>query len=244
MGNYELNFIELYDEIVANMPGTPMKNEVLLALNKALRRMNLKMTPEKKIISISGSQGATTIGDMTTGKISSLTDYKIKEHTRFSTDFIYNATDYSLKIDHSITRVNKILLDDEVWENWDYETVKDSSNSEEKIYHFDGRYVYFPKDIGASTETIKLIVEMFYPKIEEGLILVPETYHSILVDGATYYLMMIPQYRDTNQYASYFKEIRKNFYDQIQEIEDKNFDLEPRQNTNKSFIYQNYSKNE
>ncbi|MCK5788243.1 MAG: hypothetical protein KAH32_04565 [Chlamydiia bacterium] len=244
MGQYELEFSKLYDEISATMITTPLKNEVLLALNKALRRMNTIMTPEKKIILISGSQADTTIGDMTTLTIGELTDYKIKEYTRFAMEFSYDSDAYSLRIDDSITRVNKIFLDDEEWENWSYETVKNTSNADQHIYHFDGRYIYFPKDIGASTETIKMMVEMIYPEIEEDLVLVPKTYHSLLVDGATYFLMMIPKYRDTNQYASYFKEIRKNFYDGIEEMEQKNFELEPRQNTPKEFIYQNYSKYE
>ena len=244
MNMYEIGFDKLFNEIVAPMPDKPLKGEVLLALNKALRRMNLKMTPEEKIITISGSQSDITIGDMTTGKISSLTEYKIKEYTRFSMDFSYNAIDYSLKINDSITRVSKIFLDNEVWDNYDYETVKNSSNSDQKIFHFDGRYIYFPKDISASTETIKLQVEMLFPEIEEGLVLVPKAYYSILVDGATYYLMMIPKYRDPNQYASYFKEIKNNFYDQIEDMENKNFDLQPRETQNKSFVYQANSKND
>lgn len=244
MEPYKLEFETLYNEIVASMPTQPLKNEVLLALNKALRRMNTIMTPEKKIIKITGSQGSTTIGDMTTTAISGLTDYTIGEYTRFGTAFSYDSTEYSLKIDDSITRVNKIWLDDEEWENWSYETVKNTSNADQHIYHFDGRYIYFPKDIGASTEVIKMKVEMIYPEIEEDLVLVPITYQSLLVNGATYFLMMIPKYRDTNQYASYFKEIKTIFYDQIEEMEMKNFELEPRQNTPKAFIYQNYSKYE
>ena len=242
MAKYELEFSKLYDEISSTMPDQPLKNEVLLALNKALRRMNLIMTPENKIITLSGSQGTVTIGDMTTAKISALTDYKISEYTRFGTDFIYDSDAYSLKIDDSITRVNKVFLDDEVWDNWDYETVKNTSNSDQHIYHFDGRYIYFPKDIEASAEVIKIQVEMLFPEIEEDLILVPKSYHSILVDGATYFLMMIPKYRDTNQYASYFKEVKKNFYDQIEDMEQKNFELQPKQHEAKNFIYQNYSK--
>jgi len=244
MAQYELEFSKLYNEISATMDKQPLKNEVLLALNQTLRRMNSIMTPEKKIITISGSQGAITIGDMTTDTIGDLTDYKIGEYTRFGTDFVYDSTEYSLKIDHSITRVNKILLDDEEWENYPYDVVKNSSNADQNIYHFDGRYVYFPKDIGSSTETVKLIVEMIYPEIENDLILVPITYHGMLVDGAIYFLMRKPKYRDTNQYASYFKEYKINFYDRIEEMEQKNFDLAPRENTEKSFIYQNYSKNE
>ena len=50
MEPYKIEFQTLFDEIVASMPTQPLKNEVLLALNKALRRMNTIMTPEKKIL--------------------------------------------------------------------------------------------------------------------------------------------------------------------------------------------------
>jgi len=242
MDPYKLEFQAMYDEIVSVMPEAPLKNEVLLALNKALRRMNSKMTPEKKIITLSGSEGATSIGDMTTTKISGLTDYKIGEYTRFGSEFSYDADEYALKIDHSITRVIAVYLDDVPWEHYDYETVKDTANATAYIYHFDGRYIYFPKDIEASAEVIKLQVEMYFPDIEEGFILVPYTYRSMLVDGATYFLMMQPKYRDSDQYKTYFKEIKKNFYDQIEEMEMKNFELQPLQYTPKKYYYGEYNK--
>lgn len=242
MGQYELEFSSLYNEVSALLTETPLRNEVLLALNRALRRINSLMTPEKKILVITGSESGVTIGDMTTTTIGGLTDSKIKEYTKFGTNFSYDSDMYALKIDHSITRVVAIYLDDEEWENYDYETVKNSSNSDQNIYHFDGRYIYFPKDIGASTEVIKMQVEMYFPEIEDGMIAVPNTYKSMLEDGALYYLMMIPKYRDMSKYATYFKEIRKNFFDQIEEMERKNFDLQPIENGSKDFIYQSYSK--
>jgi len=241
MAQYKLEFQKLFDEIAAQLPEQPQKNEVRLALNRALRRINSIMTPEEKIITITGSEGGTTIGDMTTVTIGNLTDATIGAYTRFGTDFSYDSTDYSLKLDDSITRVAKVFLDDEEWENWPYEVVKNTSNSDQHIYHFNGRNIYFPKDIGESSEVIKLIVEMYFPEITEDMVLVPLTYQNILIDGAMYYLMRIPKYRDETKYSTYFNEVKKSFFDQIEELEQKNFELAPKQYVPKKFFYKQFN---
>jgi len=236
---YEMDFKTLFDEISVYFNPTPSRGEVELAVNGALRIINSFMTPEKKIITITG-ESAITIGEMTTAKISELTDYKIKEYTRFGAEFVYNSDDYSLHLDESITNVMEVILDDELWTPYDYPTVKDSDNSDAKIYHFNGRHIYFPKDISASDEVIKLKVEMFFPEIEENLILVPTIYKEALVSGAKYNLMEIPKYRDTSKYGIYLKNAEKRFFSEMQRIEDKNFDLEPIETQSKNYFYKKY----
>ena len=236
---YKMDFKTLFDEISNYINPAPQTGEVKLAVNRALRKINSFMTPEKKIITITGAS-AVTIGEMTTAKISELTTYKITEYTRFGAEFVYNSDDYSLHLDESITNVMEVILDDELWTPYDYATVKDSDNSDAKIYHFNGRYVYFPKDISASDEVIKLKVEMFFPEIEENLILVPMIYKEALVSGGQYYIMQIPKYRDDSKYASFFKDAKASFFDEMQRIEDKNFDLETIETQSKSYFYKKY----
>ena len=54
--------------------------------------------------------------------------------------------------------------------------------------------------------------------------------------------MKKPKFRDTSQYQSYFKDIRSEFFSQIEELEKKNFDLAPLEESTPDFVYQQYSK--
>jgi len=186
---------DLYNSITVGINPKPQFREVMEAVNTIIRLVNSRKSDHRVLYDLKRTTG-TNIEDMDETLIENLDTVNISDMGTYSDDVTYNATNYTLTVKNSalITRIEAIFVDDVLWTQENYETIKDTNNSNLYIYSMIGRVIYFPTDIGSTEKVIKVLARKMYepiatPDDKTGEYTdMPETYYQELVSGAVYLL--------------------------------------------------------
>ena len=201
-----LLFYDVYQDIALELPEQPNISIVKAEVNKVIRRINHEIGLWRELIQVTPSTITTTIDAMTTTVIQSETTDEIEDYGRFTFEWDWNVALKRLRLDDNVIEVKGVYLDDEEWTQVDYEKVSDSNNSTENYWSQIGRFIFFPKDLAASSEILKLKCKKSYSFIEnvvgkDAIIDLPESYRQLLISGVLYALTSRPKYKDPDIFA-------------------------------------------
>jgi hypothetical protein len=185
----------LYNSITVGIKPTPQFAEVMEAVNTIIRQINSQKDDHRVLYNLKRST-ETNIEDMSTTNIELLDTENIQDTGMYSAGISYDSDlyAYTIRNDSAITYVEGVFVNDVLWTKRDFEVVRATGNSNAEIYDMQGRVIYFPYDIGASDNVVKLIVRKCYEPIpaqsdDTGeYVGMPELYYQQLVSGAIYML--------------------------------------------------------
>ena len=222
--NHPMKFFDIYEDITVELPAPVPINLIKLEINKIIRRVNDEIGLFKDLIQVNTGSLNTTIDGMTTTAIESETSTAINLIGRFKFAWDWNTTDYRLRLSDDIYEVLDVYVDEEEWEQVDYETVKSSDNTSEKYWSQVGRFIWFPLDLADETTSLRINCKRQYSFVESvidesAIIDVPENYRQLLISGVLYNLTARPKYKDENIFAvnkqtfeSEFQSLRSSYY--------------------------------
>ena len=204
--NSPMKFFDIYEDITVELPVPVPINLIKLEINKIIRRVNDEIGLHKDLIKVSTGSLNTSIDGMTTTNIESETTTAIDLIGRFKFGWDWNTTDYRLRLSDDIYEVLDVYIDEEEWQQVDYETVKSSDNTSEKYWSQVGRFLWFPLDLADETTTLRINCKRQYSFVDsvvddQAIIDVPENYRQLLISGVLYNLTARPKYRDENVFA-------------------------------------------
>ena len=204
--NHPMKFFDIYEDITIELPAPVPINLVKLEINKVIRRVNDEIGLHKALIQVNTGTLSTGIDGMLTTNIESETTTAINLMGRFRFGWDWNTTDYRLRLSDDIYEVLDVYVDEEEWEQVDYETVKSSDNTSEKYWSQVGRNIWFPLDLADETTSLRINCKRQYSFVdqvidEEAIIDVPENYRQLLISGVLYNLTARPKYKDENIFA-------------------------------------------
>ena len=222
--NHPMKFFDIYEDITVELPAPVPINLIKLEINKIIRRVNDEIGLFKDLIQVNTGSLNTSIDGMTTTAIESETTTNIDEIGRFLYGWDWNTTENRLRLSDDIYEVLDVYIDDEEWEQVDYETVKSSDNTSENYWSQVGRNIWFPLDLADETTTLKISCKRQYSFVDQvidddAIIDVPENYRQLLISGVLYNLTARPKYKDENIFAvnkqtfeSEFQSLRSSYY--------------------------------
>ena len=222
--NNPMKFFDIYEDITVELPAPAPINLIKLEINKIIRRVNDEIGLHKDLVEVTTGTLNTTIDGMTTTAIESETTTAIDLIGRFKYGWDWNTTENRLRLSDDIYEVLDVYIDDEEWEQVDYETVKSSDNTSENYWSQVGRNIWFPLDLADETTTLKISCKRQYSFVDQviddaAIIDVPENYRQLLISGVLYNLTARPKYKDENIFAvnkqtfeSEFQSLRSSYY--------------------------------
>lgn len=209
---HPMKFYDIYEDIAMELPTQPNLNIVRAELNKVIRRVNDEIGLWKEVIKVTpsgitqGVEGMSAANDF--DLVEAETTQNLENFGRFRFDWSWSSTDNFLKLSDDVVELLEVYVDDVEWELVEYPKVKDSNNSEEKIWSQVGRYIFFPFDMSTSSKILKVRVKKSYPFITSTVndpslgdknqlsIDLPESYRQLLVSGVLFALTNRGQYKD------------------------------------------------
>ena len=203
---FPMLFYDIYQDIAIELPEQPNINIVRSEINKVIRRINHEIGLWRELIQVSPSTITTSIDTMTTTDIDADTSDTIEDMGRFIFGWDWSVTFKRLRLDDNVIEVKEVYLDNVEWKKVDYEKVSDSNNSTEEYWAQIGRFIYFPKDLAASSEILKIRANKTYSFIDnvieqDAIIDLPESYRQLLISGALFSLTSRPKYKDKDIFA-------------------------------------------
>ena len=201
-----LLFYDVYQDIALELPEQPNISIVKAEVNKVIRRINHEIGLWRELIQVTPSTITASIDAMTTTAIHLETTDEIEDYGRFPFEWDWNVSLKRLRLDDNVIEIKGVYLDNEEWTQVDYEKVSDSNNSTENYWSQIGRFIFFPKDLAASSEILKLKCKKSYSFIEnvvgkDAIIDLPESYRQLLISGVLYALTSRPKYKDPDIFA-------------------------------------------
>ena len=198
---HPLKFYDIYADIAMELPSQPNLNIVKAEINKVIRRVNDEIGLWRELVTVTPSTITTDIESMSTTNIESLSTTNIEDFGRFRFGWDWDSTDKVLRLEDTVVEVMEVYIDDEEWENVEYQEVKDTNNSTKEIYAQIGRFVYFPIDLATETEICKIRVKRSFSFVdtvltEQAEVDLPESYRQLLISGTLYALASRGKYKD------------------------------------------------
>lgn len=196
-----MKFSDLYQDIAIELPTQPNLNIVKVEINKIIRRVNDEIGLWRELIKVTPSTITTDIEGMTTTAIENLSTTNIEDYGRFRWDWDWDSVDKVLRLSDDIVEVLEVYIDDVEWSAMSYQEVKDSDNATEKIFAQIGRFIYFPIDLGSSTEICQIRVKRSFSYVDTVLtdqseVDLPESYRQLLVSGVLLSLTSRGKFKD------------------------------------------------
>ena len=222
--NHPMKFFDIYEDICIELPIAVPINLIKLEVNKIIRRVNDEIGLHRDLILITAGTLNIKMEDKTTTNIESDTTTNIELQGRFLFDWDWDTRDNKLRLSDDIYEVLDIYIDDEEWQQVDFETVKSSDNTSEKYWSQVGRYIWFPLDLAGETTSLRINCKRQYSFVDQvidkaAIIDVPENYRQLIISGVLYNLTARPKYKDENIFAvnkqtfeSEFQSLRSSYY--------------------------------
>lgn len=202
-----IGFMEIFNDVAVELPMQPNLMEIKTEINKVVHRIEDEVGLWRALITVTIGTSSDNI-DVTTTDVNLITTDTDKLG-RFSSEYVWYASEKRLRIPDSIVEVNEVYIDNEEWKQVTYAEVKDSNNSSEKIFHQIGKFIYFPVDLATETTTLKIRVKSMYGGVTEydgyGIgdqtVNMPPFYRQMLVSGVLMNLTVRQKYKDVDLYT-------------------------------------------
>ena len=187
---------DLVNEIASDFTDRPPNKLVESKINTIIHIINTIVGKKHELITITGSGDNWEDIDTNWEDI----DTNWEDEGRFLKDFTYDTDENKLTIPPTIDRVEKLWVDNELWRPRAYQKVVDSELADQ-IYCQIGNDIFFSGDMSSETTTMKMQVEMNYPDITEGYVVLAYDFRQTLVSGALMLLATTQKYRDSSMFA-------------------------------------------